>query len=173
MNEDMDSTGERRKGMKKKLFRLLGFLAWIGSVWLVIDGEMDKTADNTFYEAPAAVILSEYRGEHSGGSSMLKIMDNKGVAYSAWERLCGNTSLFSLEAGENAKLDFQGEVKKGEARVMLEHEESNGIIEFVLDETQREIFLPEGEYTCFLTGRDFKGGFSFTGENVLIQDDAE
>ena len=54
---------------------------------------------------------------------------------------------------------------------MLEHTQSKEIVEFVLDETQREIFLPEGKYECFLTGRDFKGGFIFTGENVLIQDE--
>lgn len=158
--------------MKKKIFKLLGVLAWLGSLWLVLDGEIEKTAGNAFYDAPAAVILSEHRGEYGGGSSMLEILDHRDVEYSAWSKLCGNTLLFSLEAGENAKLDFQGKVKKGEARLMLEHTKSKEIIEFVLEETQREILLPEGEYACFLTGKDFKGGFSFTSENVLIQEDA-
>ena len=158
--------------MKKKIFELLGLLASLGSLWLVSVGETDKTAGNAFYDAPAAVILSEHRGEHSGGSSVLKVLGDTEAEYAVWGRLCGNKSLLSLEAEEGAKLDFQGEVKKGEARLMLEHTESKEIIEFVLDETQREILLPEGEYKCFLTGKDFKGGFSFTGENVLIQDDA-
>ena len=107
--------------MKEKLFKLLGLLAWLGSLWVVIDGEIEKTAGNSFYAAPAAVILSEHRGEHGGGSSMLKIMDNKDVEYSTWSKLWGNTRLFSLEAKDGAKLNFQGKVKKGEARLMLEH----------------------------------------------------
>ena len=156
--------------MKKKMFKLLGLLAWLGSLWVVIDGEIEKAAGNSFYDAPAAVILSEHRGEHGGGSSMLEILDHRDVEYSAWSKLCGNTSLFVLEAGEDAKLDFQGDIKKGEARFMLEHTESKEIVEFLLDETQRKILLPEGEYECFLIGRDFKGGFTFTSENVLLQD---
>ncbi len=154
--------------MKKKLFKLLGFLAWLGSLWLVIDGEIEKRAGNSFYDAPAAVILREHRGEHVGGSSMLKIMDNKDVEYSTWSKLWGNTRLFSLEAKDRAKLNFQGKVKKGEARLMLEHTETKEIILVVLDETQKEILLPEGEFECFLTGIDFKGGFIFTSENVFI-----
>lgn len=155
---------------EEKDFKLLGLLVWLGSLWVVIDGEIEKTAWNSFYDASAAVIVRDHRGEHVGGSSMLKIMDNKDVEYSTWSKLWGNTRLFSLEAKDGAKLNFQGKVKKGEARLILEHMETKEIILVALDEAQKEILLPEGEFECFLTGIDFKGGFTFTSENVLLQD---
>ena len=156
--------------MKKKTLYAVGFCMWLAAVWLQIDGMLEKRESNLFFDAPAEVILTEHRGEHGGGSSVLEIASDQKMEYKTMmEALCGNTEVLTLQAEENGRLDFQGHIRKGEARAMLEQQETDEIIEFYLEDGMEEQFaLEKGEYILFLTGRDFKGSISFTGQNIVI-----
>ena len=157
--------------MKKKMLWIAGLCMWLAAIWLQIDGVLEKKDGNLFFDAPAEVILSEHRGEHGGGSSVLEITSDQEMEYKTmWETLCGNTEVLTLQAEEGSKLDFCGSIKKGEARVMLEQQENGEITEFYLeDEMEQQVALEKGDYILFLTGKDFKGSLSFVGQDIVIR----
>lgn len=155
--------------MKKgrRLFDILSIFVCVTAVWTIWNSEADKRAGNAFFDAPAAEILTTYRGAGYGGSSVLEYSSDGTAKYHVKE-LCGNDSILQLAAASDTTLDFTGKIWTGDARVLLELGENQEILEFPLEEGAQEIALPQGEYLVFLTGRDFTGGFSFSGENISV-----
>lgn len=149
------------------LFEILSILACLGAVWVIEDSEADKRAGNALFDAPAAEILTIYRGAGYGGSSVLEFGSDGTAKYSV-KSLCGNEEILLLEAAEDTTLAFWGTVKKGQARILLENAAQSEILEFTLDEDVREIDLAEGCYTLLMIGQDFRGGFSFSGEGIAV-----
>lgn len=155
--------------MKKgrRLFDFIGIFVCLTAAWVTWDTAADKRAGNALFDAPAAEILTTYRGAGHGGSSVLEYGSDGTAKYSV-KSLCGNEAILLLEAAADTTLAFEGAVETGQARVLLENAAQSEILEFTLDENAREIDLPKGRYTLLMIGRDFRGGFSFSGEGIAI-----
>lgn len=158
---------------KRWLYRVCGAAGIACLLALLAPAFREAAEYREFFDAPAAEILAEHRGEftmwnalHQTGHSPDGALDGASRHVSG---LNGCYGIASLEAGQGAALEWTGKPRIGQARLFIENTGTGEILEPAFEKGEHSLPLAEGEYCLYFVGRHFYGGVEISGTGIGLE----